>query len=115
MKKFLPILLFSIMTLTLVNVAFADVLVTMYAADGRTQQINSLEVEAYKSVGWYTERPVPMYAADGRTLYMVPSEVEAYEAVGWSKTEPKKVPMYSSDGRTIYVLESQVDAYKNVG
>ena len=87
--------------------------VLMYAADGRTNYVPQSEVEANKSVGWYTEPVVLMYAADGRTNYVPQSEVEANKSVGWY-TEPV-VLMYAADGRTNYVPQSEVEANKKVG
>lgn len=87
--------------------------VTMYAADGRTLQIEQSEIEAYEAVGWYREPPYLMYAADGRTLYVLTSEIEAYEAVGWYR-EPLR-SMYAKDGRVLAVPENEVEAYQNVG
>ena len=95
------------------DIAKTNEMVIMYAPDGRTAEVLSSEVEAYKNVGWYTEPVVQMYAADGRTLYVGQSEVEAYKNVGWY-TEPV-VQMYAADGRTLYVGQSEVEAYKNVG
>lgn len=60
-----------------------DTKATMYASDGRTISIPKAEIEAYKSVGWYTVPVQMMYAADGRTLIVEKKDVVAYQNVGW--------------------------------
>lgn len=87
--------------------------VTMYAVDGRTISVDSSEVDAYSSVGWYTSPPVMMYAPDWRTIYVPQSEVAAYTAVGWY-TEPVRY-VYAPDGRTAVIADRETSAYLNVG
>jgi len=88
-------------------------IMTVYAQDGRTQQIFDSAKEIYTEAGWYSEPVVLMYAADGRTMYVPESQVEAQKTVGWY-SEPV-VRMYTAGGRSIYVPESEIADYFDAG
>ncbi len=120
-------------------------LVTIYAPDGSTKNVPSLDVDTYISTGKWKKHPyVRLYTLDGREQVFENSEVAAQLTVGWykepsqilytkdgrSQVFPKKdvpaqltvgwytipyIKMYSTDGRTITVPQSEVEAHKNVG
>lgn len=87
--------------------------VTMYSADGRELLVPENEVEAQKTVGWFTAPPVWMYAADGRQILVSGDETEAYQAVGWY-LEPMRI-VYAPFDRTLLIPAWQVQDYVNVG
>ena len=53
-KRFLCAVLATLLTLSSVMVSAATV--TMYAQDGRTTEVDSSKVAAYKKVGWYENK-----------------------------------------------------------
>ncbi len=57
--------------------------VIVYAPDGRSKTIDEVELEDYKSVGWYEEPVTYMYAIDGRKEVVALGEVDAWKNVGW--------------------------------
>ena len=75
MKKRLLYLLLAICFVLQTQVVFASS-VTMYSADGRELIVAESEVEAQKTVGWFTAPPVLMYSADGRQLLVSGDEIE---------------------------------------
>ena len=112
MKKRLLYLLLAICFVLQTQVVFASS-VTMYSADGRELIVAESEVEAQKTVGWFTAPPVLMYSADGRQLLVSGDEIELYQNVGWY-LEPMST-MYAPFDRTIAVPTWQVQDYVNVG
>ncbi|MBR3932648.1 MAG: hypothetical protein IKJ68_01910 [Clostridia bacterium] len=107
--------LLLIFSMTIPSVcSFASSAVTMYAPDGRTAQVASTDVEAWRSVGWHEgKESIGVYAADGRTMYVFYKDLAAYKNVGWYILPP--VTMYAADGRTLLVDGAEIEAYKNVG
>ena len=55
--------------------------VTVYAYDGRTMSITSLQLPVYKMVGW--SEGTYLYSLDGREIEVSPFQVSAYCQVGW--------------------------------
>ena len=62
---------------------FIEENITMYAPDGRTINVPISQVEANKSVGWYTYPVVTIYTEAGNSAIISASEIEAYKAIGW--------------------------------
>ena len=79
------LILMIIMCFMSFTTAYAES-VCMYAEDGRTAWFDESEVEAQKTVGWYTE-PVQRLYAEGKSKVFNQSEVSAQLTVGWY-TEP---------------------------
>ncbi|MBR5309414.1 MAG: polysaccharide deacetylase family protein [Clostridia bacterium] len=96
-----------------------EILITVYAPDGRELVINSTDLEAYKNVGWYATKEETIrtvYAPDGRELVVNLADVEVYENVGWYATKEEVIrTVYAPDGRELVVNLADVEAYKNVG
>ena len=85
--------------------------VCMYAEDGRTAWFDESEVEAQKTVGWYTE-PVQRLYAEGKSKVFKQSEVSAQLTVGWY-TEP--VQRLYAEGKNKLFKKSEVSAQLKVG
>ena len=112
-RTLLALLLVFSMVLPSVSILAAGP-VKMYATDGRTVQVDSNDVDAWKAVGWHEgTESIGVYAADGRTMYVFYKDLAAYKNVGWYILPP--VTMYAADGRTMLVDGAEVEAYKNVG
>ncbi len=115
MKRVLCLILVLVLCLGLGLEAFAYDWVTMYAADGRTRQTRSDQVDAYKAVGWYAASDyVTMYALDGRTRQTRATEIKAYMGLGWYPADAY-ITMYALSGRTRQTRVDQVGAYQAVG
>ena len=124
MKKIIPILTTAVVSLSLFSgISYSESkknieknaieTVKMYALDGRTENVDKNDVEAWKKVGWYTMPVVTMYAPDGRAESVDKNDVEAWKKVGWY-TVPVKT-LYAPDGRISVVDKNDVDAWKKVG
>jgi len=147
MKKIITFVLIFIFAITYIAVPAGytgGVSVKMYAPDGRDIMVSIEDVEAYKSVGWYSEQVTTLYSMDMREIVVSMDEKDEYLKVGWYEepffvmyapdgreitvegnlveqyvsvgwyTEPV-VYMYSRDGRSLVVLKRELEAYKNVG
>ena len=75
---------------------------TLYAADGRTMVVENTEVEAYKSVGWYTSQK----SAEGAIRRNDPKNAAAIKALQQSE---RYVTYLNSLGE---ILKTQVELYR---
>lgn len=65
---------------------YAEPVIMMYAADGRTLVCPIANAEANEQVGWHIDKDdvyTKMYALDGRTLEVLDIKVAEYQNVGW--------------------------------
>ncbi len=84
--------------------------VTMYSKDNEEINVGIHMVEAFMTLGYYTEPVTMMYSPDGDAEYVGRSKVYEKTLTGWS-TEPFYVTLYSHNGKTIKVKLHEKDSY----
>ncbi len=113
-KRILSISLAITILLSFVITANASEMVTLFAYNGRTKQVEAHRVAEERAVGWY--EGIVVYAADGRSKLVSPFMVEAERKVGWYVDKKDvTVNMFALDGRCKPVFKANVRAEQAVG
>lgn len=115
LNKVVVITIAILAILSYIVYAATEQTVTMYAADGRTINVNEDDIQEYQSVNWSLKPPITLYDKDGNTVQIIEEHLAYYvnDKYQWW-TEPVTL-MYATDGRTTYIINSEVDMYTQVG
>lgn len=94
-----------------------DVTLTLYAGGNNTRTVfkGKVDIEAEKSVGWYTVPPTPLYSMDGRIMYCDEESVDAYLNLGWYRNKEDTYQYVYALSATQQIPKAKVQDWVNVG
>lgn len=94
----------------------SQVVVTMYAPDGRQKEVQVNRVEQEKAVGWFVSPPVKLYGPWGKVKYVEASQRDDYRNDGWYPTVFEKVENFEGSFEDVneddWFCENVIDAYE---